>query len=323
MSKYDAAVAGSTKRPIDKGAYRAVKFTRKGNLLKIKTGDLVVESKEQTPSDILVNLVSENARLREKLRKANSRPSRAIADGLLGIGAFLLVLSYLYSSTIATLIGLGLILWGSILILSVPRKLLSGELAALMTVSDVSSLGQLLSGLGYRGKAIFLPLTSIRDLKDPKVFIPKVAGTRSSPKLEDSGEQILFEKPEGVVLVGIGSGLAVELEREMGRTAAILDFDYVNINLPKVLTAAFGLFNSVDIDREEDGRVHFAMKGQLGSEICEKIREVPNVHELVGCPICSSVGTILSHAFNKPVILSESRLRGSTIESYYEIIERD
>ena len=229
-------------------------------------------------------------------------------------------MSYTLSSTVLALIGVGLTFSGIILIFVVPRQLVRGDVAILMTLSPFRTLSLILEERNYRGRAIYMPPRSVSELALPRMFIPK-DNINSIPNLinRDDNSRIAHD-PEGILLNPVGVDLAKVFESLLGNRLSDITLEHSRERLPDILTNKLQLFSSVAIVINGN-QINVRMSGQTSYTICDSVRNLSDVHQIVGCPFCSAIGVILSDISGRPCILENSALEdGITINNDYKLI---
>ncbi len=114
---------------------------------------------------------AEVQKLKLQIRKLHRRPSRWVGYTLIGIGALSLALSILYAHLILAFIGLGMTFWGSLLTYITPRAFARDELIGSTSLSALRAMDTIIQGLGYRGKAVYIPPRSLKEFTSSKAFI--------------------------------------------------------------------------------------------------------------------------------------------------------
>lgn len=264
------------------------------------------------------DLESEVSLLRRKLWQLNSAPSKRASQVLLVAGLTSLVISYFFSSTIMTFIGLGLTFWGALLIYVTRKVFIANDTANIILASTLRSTEFLLSKQNFRGRAIYLPPRGLEELTSAKALVSH----EDAKSLEIAQlNAVSDDASQKATLSPLGLDLAVAFEREFGTSFARVDFADLQLKLPDILTKAFDLFEDVQLERD-GSEITVMMKGEIGSQICSVVRSMGSIHEVVGCPICSSLAVILANVFRRPIILEESTLskNNSSLRNAYTLL---
>jgi len=83
--------------------------------------------------------------------------ARATSVTLLGVGAAVLIASFIYVSQILAFIGLSLMFWGALLLYIQPGEYTRKALLDATALTSLEALSQIMQELNYKGKAIYLP----------------------------------------------------------------------------------------------------------------------------------------------------------------------
>ena len=279
-------------------------------------------SNVSAPLERIQQLESEKEALRNEPSKHKPNLSGTIAYAFLFSGIIALIASIAYSSSILAFIGLGLAFWGALLLFIKPAKYVKASLLDSITLSSLTSIDQIITGLDYKGKAIYLPPKYLKALKGGKVFIPSKKHLIMPPAEEVAEERTFLRNPKGILLTPPGVGLANLYESELGKDFAIVDLNYLQKNLPKLFVEDLEIAEDLEMSIEND-RVHVRITGSIYRGLCEKARKLSNVCNSIGCPLCSSIAIALTRVSGEPVIIEKTEVLkdDETIEAYYRIIE--
>jgi hypothetical protein len=308
-----------------------------------------VEDKEVTPLQTpatqeyiqarLRELELENLSLKKRLwqtRYIGTLPTSLI---LLGIGAACLLFSYLWSSSILTFIGLGLALWGILIMYLSPSRHVRAELLDAVSSSMQKSIDALVSNMGYTGKAVFFHPKSLTGLGQGYVFIPHYTtsaitgnGENSNLKLEDlnllpySSESTvpqIYLHPKGMFLAAPSQGMVDLIEKEIGINFALVSFDRVQEVLPKLLIEELNLVDDMSVEEEiGTGNIVARATGGPCTDICKLLGQETRLRNHLGCPLCSVVALVISKVKGKPVIVKETNATDNTITTTFVVMNQ-
>ena len=162
--------------------------------------------------------------------KHKFRLVRALCWTLISIGSTSLILSIIYDSSIFAFIGLGLVFWGAILIYVQPEEYTKKVLLDATIFSSLENLNQIITELGYKGNAIYLPPKYFRSAKTNKLYITKQQREKlPDPELILNQEKQFFLKnPEGILITPPGAQLTKIFEKraDLGYKTIVLYAGY-------------------------------------------------------------------------------------------------
>lgn len=246
---------------------------------------------------------------------------RLISIPLLSVGALALTFSVIYTSSILAFIGLGLTLWGALLLYITPIHYVKKDLLNSSLISSLSAIDTLITSLDYQGKGIYMPPATLKEIKGGAVFIPAAKST-SLPSAEEMTEgKVILHNPNGIRLVPPGLELANLLEAEMKTDFTKVDLEYLQNNLSKALIE--DLETVEDFEMQTDGNsVHTKMTRTIYNDLYKK-EGLQNVCLRIGCPLCSAIALILTRTTGKPVIIEKVQFNKNqdTVEADYNIKE--
>ena len=263
--------------------------------------------------------------LRLQLWKMKRRPPGMIGYVVLVTGAAALVTSIVYSSTILALIGLGLAFWGILFLYARPVQYMKGDLIDSTAIASITTVDRLLTDLNYKGQGVYLPPKYLKDFKSGTVFLPPRKDSPLPSVEQLSKERVFLENPEGLLLVPSGLGLTNLYEAELGTDFAKVDLAYLQRALPKLLIEDLEIVEDFRM-RVKGNRVYVKIEGLAHSyaDFCTRLRELSNICETFGCPICSSIAGALTRTTGKPVVIQNtaSSRDGKTLAILFRILEK-
>jgi hypothetical protein len=242
---------------------------------------------------------------------------------LLSIGSISLVLSYVYTSTILTFIGLGLVLWG-VMTLNISRtRYVHEEAVHGISVSTMKSLDAILSALSNTGSLIFLHPRHLKGLKQGYIFLSYYGVLRIPREEELAKEKVLYDDPKGALLVAPNQGIVDTLEKMLNVNFATVDLTYLQRTIPRMLVDDLRIVDDFSIlsDDNEKKHVRIQASGKRVADVCELLSKETKLSSKLGCPICGSFALIVSKVFGKPVVIRESIVRDNTISTIFEVLD--
>jgi len=260
--------------------------------------------------------------LRLELWKSRGTPSEIIGLSLIPYGAIAFMLSVLFNSLILTYIGLGLTLWGALLLLVRQTRYVKNKLLDSTVMSSLTTISQLVEALDYKGKGIYLPPQYLKAFKGGTVFVPYKKEVIIPPIEEVAQEKVFLGNPKGLCLTPPGLSLANVYEDELGTDFASVDLYYLQRNLPKLFVKGLEIAEDLEININNN-TIHVKILNSTYRDLCKEAGKFSNLCSLIGCPICSSIACVLTRATGKPIIIEKASLStdGKTIEAHYRIIE--
>jgi hypothetical protein len=263
-----------------------------------------------------------------------------IACVLLILGLASLLTSAYLSHMVLAFIGLGLTFWGALLLYITPSRHVPLELMNAITYSGLANLDKLLRGskvsileippgisvnpsaiahvrralMSGEAKAynivfklkrgVYLPPRYLKDPESSLVFVPS-SGYEAMPAPEEVQEDELYLGKiwhRGLFLTPPGAALCEFLERELGTSFAKTDLDFVLNNLPRLLIEETEIADDVVVEVEGNS-ITVQVTNHMLWEMCRDVSKLEKVHELVGCPLSSSIACALAKASGRPVII--------------------
>ncbi|HKU49097.1 MAG TPA: hypothetical protein VJP79_04025 [Nitrososphaera sp.] len=269
-------------------------------------------------------LQEENLRLKQKLWRLRLSGTLTIGLVLIGIGGASLVASYLASSVILTLAGLGLVFWGVIMLYISPQRFVPEKVVESMSISMTKSIDKLLVNMNYGGRTIFMHPKHLKGLSQGYVFIPFEAKDQSALPSDEAlaEERLVYDNPRGIFMVAPSQGLVKLIESEMDSNMAAADVAYLKESLPKLMVNNLRLLDSMAIE-ENHGFIRVSMVGEAAARVCMTVTKETKIGEHFGCPLCASLGLIISKATGKPVTIQENKVQevDSVITTTYRMLE--
>jgi hypothetical protein len=245
-------------------------------------------------------------------------PAKVLGYGMLGIGAASLLLSAIFSSTTSAFIGLGLTLWGALLLYVRPQKYVRSDLLDSTALSSLRTIDAMMTDLGYLEKGIYIPGGNP---KRAIVFVPSEPFGRI-PKAEEIEGETFIKNPKGIAMVPPGLALANLIEKGLGVDLTKCSLDTLSKRLPKVLIENLEMATKFEMHVDGD-KVRFNFGESIYSDFCHKLSSSTRVCSGLGCPICSAMACVLTISTGKPVSFEGDKTSpdGQSLESSYRILE--
>jgi hypothetical protein len=266
-----------------------------------------------------INPVLSGKKLLGKFNSANSVIVILFSSGVLTVAIAISV-----SSSVLALLGLGSLFWGVVLLYIKPGKYVKETVFEKTTVQLFKDLGHVIGGMGYRGRAVFLPPT-LNDLESCRVYIgTKESAELPSPEDRAAGENVPFSRisgAKGILLEPTGVQLAKLIEEKIGKNSEKRDLEYLGQRLPKVLVEDLEIAQNVEIETLNP-KFSISIKGSIYGSVCKETRKSSEFCTSVGCPLCSAIACVLAKSTRKPVIIEKDRVEkdGQIIDIEYRVL---
>jgi len=238
---------------------------------------------------------------------------------LLSIGAASLLLSYLWSSSILTFIGLGITLWGVLIMYILPSRHVRGEVLNAISFSMHQCVDKLVTYMGYNGQPILFHPKSLAGLGQGYMFIPhfaaKGAGILNSgidalnalPYSSGADIPSVYLDPKGIFLAAPSQGLVDLFEKELGVNFATVDLEYIQQALPMLLIEELKIVDDISMQENGDnGDIVIKFRGGPCSDMCKFADKNQGNH--LACPLCSAIGLVVSKVRGAPIVIKETKI---------------
>jgi len=254
------------------------------------------------------------------MRKSRRTSAKQIAYILLILGFLALILSIVYLSTILVFIGLGLTFWGTLFLFITTTKYVQSTLLNNTTISAFEALDETLTSIRCKGKAIYLPRTYVNQNKKSKILIPSTIGKVLMPPDGIVKEDVLQTLPKGMCIVPLGQDLANLFEHKLNKRISGIPLSHLGKELQRLFVEDLEIAKSFEMNANGDF-VSVEIMGSVFKNLCDEIRRLRNICDLVGCPLCSSMAVIIAEATGKRVSIEKHEFSrdGASIKTYYRI----
>lgn len=292
-------------------------------------------------------LQREVEKLKTEMNKSPTKLSVRIGVSLIIPGAILLTLSLinlkiLLSGTplapiapsvtgnpqVLAFIGLGLVFWGALFLLTRPTSYVKSSLLDATAISTYTTIDRIAKELKYNSKGyhippypeeVYLP-EHLKGLKETIVFISANEETEL-PQLEEIAKsRFILEKTNGIIISPPGLGLVEQFEKELRTILTKINLEDLCEVLPKTIQEDLQLAKEVDMEAEGN-LVHLKITDSIYKALYREA-DLQSVHFL-GSPLESAIACAIAKSTGKPVTIQESRTdpNTDTIEVTYLIRE--
>ena len=272
-------------------------------------------------SAILQKLMLSNLKHNKKLWKALRRGTIRLGLGVTSIGAVCLTISYLSSSVILTFIGLGLTLWGLLLLYisqpsSIPRKVFNA-----LSFSTLKSIDAIVDEL-YQGDSVVHFYHANRNgLAQGYIYFSHRPNGAVRNYEQLNSQEISQNDLNGTFILSPSQGLLELFEKELNVNLAKIDFPFLERTLPDMLVEELKLVDYFLIEANDDT---FAIRfsGEPSVNLCKLINEKSKIGYRIGCPVCGMLALALSKSTGRPIRIKQTVTEGdgSNIKTVYEKI---
>jgi len=248
--------------------------------------------------------------------------TKIVSLALFGTGIAALTASILYSSSTLAFIGLGLTFWGSLFLYIRTEKPIQQALIDKTASPPLTTLNQIITELGFKGQAVYLPPEYLKDPESSKVFIAKQEKTNlPTPKQVQKQEKMFFKKPEGILITPPGADLANLFEKTLDTSFTRIDLPYLERNLPGLLIEDMEIAENVEIQTKEN-RIYVKLENSIYKGTHRETEKLPEATTSIGCPICSAIACAIAKAAGKPVKIENHQTSedGKTITTEYRLL---
>jgi hypothetical protein len=245
-----------------------------------------------------------------------------IVAGLIAAGGALLFLSVLINSVIPTFMGLGLILWGFLLLYVTQSRYVPDEIVSAIPLSLMKSIDSLVSSYGCNGRTIFLHPKTLKGMEQGYVFIPAQDEEKvpSNDKLLE--EKIVQDDPKGVLLPSPSQSLAMFFEKKLNANFATTSLAYIQEKIPPLLVDTLRIADDISLEENPDNKViTIRIRGGPWIDVCRLVSTETRIGSHLGCPICGAFALILSKVNAKPTRIKQTTTSDNMIETTYQSID--
>ena len=262
-----------------------------------------------------------NLKHNKKLWKALRRGTIRLGLGVTSIGAACLTISYLSSSTILTFIGLGLTLWGLLLIYvtqptGIPRRVFD-----VLSFSMIKSIDAIIDELYHGDSVVHFYRANRNGLAQGYIYFTHRPNGAVWNYAQPHSQEISQNDSGGTFVLSPSQGLLDLFEKELNVNLAKIDFSFLERTLPVILVEELKLVDYFLIEANDDT---FAIRfsGEPSVHLCKLINEKSKIGYRIGCPVCSVIALTLSKFTGRPIRIKQTITEedGSNMRTVYEKI---
>jgi hypothetical protein len=239
---------------------------------------------------------------------------KVVSLSMLLLGLISLLAAAIYDSYVTAFVGLGLALWGALLLAIAPTKYVKLKLLTAASSSQASNTEKMLNLAETNHKGVYLPPKLLRDYLSSLIFVP-ATDNEALPKREEIPEEKALGTPQGLFLTPPGQALSRLFEEELGKSFTELNLNRLATELPSLLDR-LGITKTA-LMNVEGRKVTFETGNYIFKDLCLETRNFQRTHETVGCPFSSAIACALAKASGKPLTIEkEETTQDQTIIEY-------
>jgi hypothetical protein len=222
---------------------------------------------------------------------------------LIVTGTITFILALIAVSTILALIGLGSLFWGTILIYIRTEEYVKKPMLDAIGYSEVKTINQIITKLGYGGPAVYLPPKYFTNPEDQMIYVPKQEGDVLSipDQLQILKTDSFIITTNGMLLIPPGIELVKLFERTLEINFASVEIEFLEQNLQRLFVENLEIAQSIDLE---------VKKEQISVKLEKSIYKVLNFEggqPIIGSPISSAIACVLAKTTGKLVTIKSQR----------------
>ncbi len=245
---------------------------------------------------------------------------------MLAVGAISLLFSYIYSSMILTIIGLGLVFWGAVIYYSVSSYHIPREFIDAYAKSHAETIRHLKDRVSKgNNKAIFFYPRSLKGIMQGYVLfydnsnsneVRSVLSLYAKDVEDGDGMNTILEKGGAryIVFKAYSQGIIDLIEEKIDRNLAFIDLEELQYTLSKVMVEDLMIADDIVIE-SNDNMVKVKIVGKDNAALCSSIEDQSL------CPLCSSIALAVSKSTGKAVIIEESIIKRKSVENTLRLLD--
>lgn len=233
-----------------------------------------------------------------------------LAGVFLATGILLILYSIFMELQVPAFVGLGLTFWGAVLALARSGKFVESTLLDSSTRASYATLDRVMNDLKYSGHGYFIPAYPkdvflpeyLKNLKDPVVYVSE--SFDGKPPIDElASGKFISSQSRGFFIASPGSGVVVEIERQLGMDISKISLSELCEIMPKCLTENLNVAKNAELKLMPNG-ASFKAVGILYESIYNP-ESRPKSADMIGCPVVSAVASALAKSSGKAVTIKE------------------
>ena len=242
-------------------------------------------------------------------------------------GTASLAFSILYTSSILALVGLGLVFWGVAFAYVSNEKYVKKILLDTSINSQLEAANKSIQDADLAGNAIFLPPRYFKIPETYKTYVSKNKNSKlPAPEIFYRRDPRLFiefiQDPPAILITPPGAELVALFEKELKTDFLRVDLDYVQVNIPKLLTENLEIAEDCEIEFEEN-TIRARIDSSTYREATPDEKELDKYFSFAS-PLISAIACVLAKVSGKPVmeVKRQTKADGEVVVEY-RILERE
>jgi hypothetical protein len=242
-------------------------------------------------------------------------------------GSTLLALSVFSGQTILCFIGLGLIFWGALFLLTPPPKHIEASFLVTSSLPGYMNIDRMLNSLIPKNEAFNIPPCPsdvslpehLKGLKEMVTFIPAIY-TDGIAEIEDVARgNFLIEEPKGLLITSPGVSLLDKIERKHKMDFTKISPSELEATLPELFRQLY-LAKEIEVTKKEN-EVSLKINGSLYKNLYSPKYNLKSI-KLLGCPLVNAVACAIAKSTGNPTMIQEIQTasKGKTITATLNII---
>jgi len=224
---------------------------------------------------------------------------------LMAAGVAALVASVLSNYSILAYIGLGLIFFGVLFIFLRTEEYSKKILLTTVAYPEIAAINQIVHGLNFKGKPIYLPPKYFKNSETCRAYIPKLdedtVPTIERIKLQES--HLFVDTLSGMLVTPPGSEIAKLFEKTLSTNFASVNLQFLQQKLPRLIVNDLEIAKSFEIE-VKDALIRVKIENSVYSKPRPE-KEQPGL--AFGSPLGSAIACALAKATGKPVVIDEQQ----------------
>jgi hypothetical protein len=242
--------------------------------------------------------------------RKKSNTALQLAGIFLATGILLILYSMFMELQVPAFIGLGLTFWGAVLALARSGKYVESSLLDSSTRASYATIDRMINDLKYTGQGYYIPAYPkdvflpeyLKNLRDPVVYVSE--SFDGKPPIDElASGKFISTQSRGFFIASPGSGVIVEVERQLGMDISKVSLSELCEIMPKCLTESLNVARNAELKLVPNGAT-FKAVGILYESIYNP-ESRPKSADMLGCPVVSAVACALAKSSGKPVTIKE------------------
>jgi hypothetical protein len=238
------------------------------------------------------------------------RPTTRMSALLLAFGAISIAVSIDYSDEILALIGLTLVLWGTIIMNSSPEKYIHSKILTSSFEKINSLYGAIIRNRKLIGTPIYYSPDNLWGLSNVLIYIGKKDETQLVEIAESDGFEL---SDEYAVLMPPGLALSDLIEEELNMNAASMKLENLKNNINKAVVDQLELAEEIDIQLNQEDFLITISKSLLHNDLDNYYLDNEK-EKIIGDPLISAIICILAKILHKPIFIENIKYNSTNFK---------